>query len=250
VSRCRRDATGIREYTVSQADCRQDRLIETYRKKARHYDTTSLLYPVPGYPHWAQRLRAVQALGLRAGDSVIDIACGTGLNFPLIEEVIGPDGWIVGVDLTDAMLARAQDRIAANGWSNISLVHADAAECGFPAGVDAILSTYALTQVPECAEVIAHGTAALSRGGRWVVLDVKVPDSTPTWLAQLGLAVVRPFASIDEWIARRPWEAIRVAMQEELSDLSWRELFFGTAFLATGSRGPEIASAPGRAIAS
>ena len=117
---------------VSQADRRRDRLIETYRKKAKHYDITSRLYPVPGYPHGAQRLRAVQALGLRAGDSVVDIACGTGLNFPLIEEVIGPDGRIVGVDLTDAMLARAQDRIETNGWSNISLVQADAAEFSFP----------------------------------------------------------------------------------------------------------------------
>ena len=34
---------------------------------------------------------------------------------------------------------------------------------------------------------------------------------------------------------RRPWEAIRAAMQEELADLSWTELFFGTAFLAAGS---------------
>jgi demethylmenaquinone methyltransferase/2-methoxy-6-polyprenyl-1,4-benzoquinol methylase len=47
---------------------------------------------------------------------------------------------------------------------------------------------------------------------------------------------VRPFASIDEWITRRPWEAIRAAMKEELADLSWTELFFGTAFLAAGSR--------------
>ena len=69
---------------MSQTGRRRDRLIETYRKKAKHYDITSRLYPVPGYPQRAQRLRAVQALGLRAGDSVIDIACGTGLNFPLI----------------------------------------------------------------------------------------------------------------------------------------------------------------------
>jgi demethylmenaquinone methyltransferase/2-methoxy-6-polyprenyl-1,4-benzoquinol methylase len=47
---------------------------------------------------------------------------------------------------------------------------------------------------------------------------------------------VRHFASIDEWIMRRPWEAIRAAMQEELADPSWTELFFGTAFLAAGSR--------------
>ena len=173
---------------------------------------------------------------------MIDIACGTGLNFPLIEEVIGPGGRIVGVDLTDAMLAQAQDRIATNAWSNISLVQADAADFDFPAEVNAILSTYALSQVPECAEVIAHGAAALTGGGRWVVLDLKVPGSTPRWLAQAGTAVVRPFAAIDEWIMRRPWDAIRAAMQEELADLSWTELFFGTAFLAAGSRSRSVST--------
>jgi demethylmenaquinone methyltransferase/2-methoxy-6-polyprenyl-1,4-benzoquinol methylase len=235
VARFYRDATGIEEHAVSQTDLRRDRLIETYRKKAKHYDITSRLYPVPGYPQRAQRLRAVQALGLRAGDRVIDIACGTGLNFPLLEEVIGPSGRIVGVDLTDAMLAQARHRIDTNGWSNISLVQADAAGFDFPTEVDAILSTYALTQVPECAEVIGRGAAALSGGGRWVVLDLKVPDNTPGWLAQLGRAIVRPFAAVDEWVMRRPWEAIRAAMQEELADLCWTELSFGTAFLAAGT---------------
>src|SRR5215471_9533999 len=183
-----RDATEIEEHTVSQIDRSREHLIETYRKKAKHYDITSRFYPVPGYPQRAQRRRAVQALGLRPGDSVVDIACGTGLNFPLIEEVIGPAGRIVGVDLTDAMLARAQDRIETNGWSNIGLVLADAAAFDFPSEVDAILSTYALSQVPECAKVIAHGAAALSAGGRWAVLDLKMPDHTPRWLTQLGTA--------------------------------------------------------------
>jgi Methylase involved in ubiquinone/menaquinone biosynthesis len=233
-----RDAIEIEEHTVSQIDGTRERLIKVYRKKAKHYDITSRLYPAPCYPQRAQRLRAVQALGLRAGDSVIDIACGTGLNFQLIEEVIGPNGRIIGVDLTDAMLARAQHRIETKGWTNISLVQADAVDFDFPTEVDAILSTYALSQVPECAEVIAHGAAALSGGGRWAVLDLKVPDNTPGWLAHFGTATVRPFASIDEWIMRRPWETIRAAMQEELADVSWTELFFGTAFLAAGSRGP------------
>ena len=222
---------------MTQVDRTREHLIETYRKKAKHYDITSRLYPVPGYPQRAQRLRAVHALGLRPGDTVVDMACGTGLNFPLLEKVVGPGGRIVGVDLTDAMLARAQDRIAKNGWSNISLVQADAAEFDFPTQVDAILSTYALSQVPECGEVIAHGAAALSGGGRWVVLDLKVPDHTPGRLAQLGTAMVRPFASIDEWVMRRPWEMIRAAMQKELVDLAWTEMVFGTAFLAAGARG-------------
>jgi demethylmenaquinone methyltransferase/2-methoxy-6-polyprenyl-1,4-benzoquinol methylase len=220
---------------VSRADSTRERLIETYRKKAKHYDVTSRLYPVPGYPQHGQRMRAVQALGLRAGQTVVEIACGTGLNFPLVEHVIGPGGRIIGVDLTDAMLARAKDRVAANGWSNVSLVQADAAEFGFPAEVDAILSTYALTQVSGCAQVIALGAAALAGGGRWVVLDLKIPDNTPRWLARLASAVVPTSASLDEWIGSRPWETIRAAMQDGLADPSWTELCFGTGFLAAGS---------------
>ena len=223
--------------SAGQIDGSREHLIETYRKKARHYDITSRLYPVPGYPQRAQRRRAAQALRLRPGDTVVEVACGTGLNFSLIEQAIGPEGRLVGVDLTDAMLAQAQHRIETNGWSNVSLVQADAAAFEYPTEVDAILSTYALTHVPECGDVIAHGAAALSPGGRWVVLDLKVPDNAPRWLAQLGTAVGRPFGSIDEWIARRPWEAIRAATRDTLADLSWTELCFGTAFLAAGSRG-------------
>jgi demethylmenaquinone methyltransferase/2-methoxy-6-polyprenyl-1,4-benzoquinol methylase len=228
-------AHGSTARAVSQIDWTREHLVETYRKKAKHYDITSRFYPVPGYPQRAQRRRAVDALGLRPGDTVIDVACGTGLNFPLIESVIGPGGRIIGVDLTDAMLARAQDRIETNGWANVDLVQADAAEFDFPTEVEAILSTYALSQVPECADVIAHGAAALSPGGRWVVLDLKVPDTTPRLLVRLGAALLRHFASIDEWVERRPWEAIRAAMREELATLSWNELCFGTAFLAAGS---------------
>ena len=215
---------------MSQIDTTQERLIRTYRKKARHYDLTSRLYPVPGYPQRAQRSQAVRALDLHPGDTVVDVACGTGLNFSLLERAVGPRGRIVGVDLTDAMLGRAAQRIEENGWTNIDLVQSDAVDFVFPTEVDGILSTYALSHVAACGDVIANGAAALSRGGRWAVLDLKVPDNAPRWLA-------RPFGSIDEWIARRPWDAVRVAMQETLGDFSWTELSFGTAFLAAGSRG-------------
>src|SRR6185312_12340099 len=170
------------------------------------------------------------------GGTVVDLACGTGQNFPLLERAIGPGGRIIGVDLTDAMLAQARRRKEDNGWSNISLVQADAADYAFPAEVDAILSTYALSHVPECGDVIGHGAEALARGGRWVVLDLKAPDHVPRLLAQLGTALGRRFGSIDEWLARRPWEEIRAAMQDAPGDLSWSELCFGTAFLAAGTR--------------
>ena len=212
----------------------REHLIEGYRKRARHYDVSSRLLPFG--PQRAHRRRAVQALRLRPGAGVVEIGCGTGLNFPLIEEEIGPEGRIVGVDLTDAMLARARLRIETGGWSNVSLVQGDAAEFEFPTGVDAILATYAHSLLPESGQVIANGAAALSPGGRWVVLDLKVPDSTPRWLIQLGSATVARSGALEEWTARRPWEAVRVAMQDTLTDLSWTELFFGIAYLAAGTR--------------
>jgi demethylmenaquinone methyltransferase/2-methoxy-6-polyprenyl-1,4-benzoquinol methylase len=211
-----------------------EHLIETYRRRARHYDITSQLYQ----PQWAHRRRAVRALRLRPGDSVVEIACGTGLNFPLIEQEIGPEGRIIGVDLTDAMLAQAGHRIETSGWSNVSLVQADAAEFEFPTGVDAILATYPHALLPESRQVISHGAAALSAGGRWVVLDLKVPDHLPRWLAKLGVATVGRSTSLEEWMVRRPWEAIRVAMEDTLVDVSWTELLFGIAYLAVGSGVP------------
>lgn len=223
-------------------DHSREHLIEMYRRKAKRYDLTSRLYPVPGYPVLAQRRRAVDALALRPGQTVVDIACGTGLNFPLIQRAIGPRGQIIGVDMTDAMLAQAEHRIERAGWTNVTLVQSGAAEFVFPPQVDAILSTYALTQIPGCGDVIAHGVAVLATGGRWVVLDVKLPGVAPQWLIRLGVGVVGRFTSIERWVERRPWETIRAAMHEELTDPSWTELLCGTAFLATGSRGDELAS--------
>ena len=169
---------------------------------------------------------------------MVEIGCGTGLNFALVEQAIGPQGRIIGVDLTDAMLARAQRRVDARGWGNVTLVQADTRELELPAGVDAILSTYALSLVPECGEVISRACKALSPGGWCVVLDPKLPEHAPRWVPPVALATLRPFAVTDDWTVRRSWEAIRAAMDAELADFSWTELFLGLVFLAAGRRAP------------
>ena len=69
-----------------------------------------------------------------------------------------------------------------------------------------------------------------------MVLDLKAPDNAPPSLARLGIALGRPFGAIDDWVERRPWEGVRAGMQDALSQLTWSELCFGTAFLAAASR--------------
>lgn len=225
-------------------DRRRRRVIATYRRSAPRYDLTARLYYLLGVRQQAMRRRAVAALRLRPGATVAEVGCGTGLNFPLLERAVGPGGRIIGVDLTDAMVARARRRVDAHGWRNVTVVQGDAARFRFPAGVDAILSTYALSLVPECGEVVVRGCAALAPGGRWVVLDTRLPAGPPRWLAR---ALVRPFGGTDEWVARRPWEVIHAAMRANLTEFSSTRLYLGCLFLAEGAGRPRDVEGQGAA---
>jgi ubiquinone/menaquinone biosynthesis C-methylase UbiE len=89
--------------------------ISIYRKRAKRYDWTTLLLYLIGFRHWTYRKCAVEALCLQKGNTVVDLGCGTGLNFTLLQEQIGPEGKIIGVDLTDAMLAEAHQRVVNPG---------------------------------------------------------------------------------------------------------------------------------------
>ena len=104
----------------------KEHIIQTYRKRAANYDFTANLYYLFGYREWAYRKIAVKALKLQPGDVVLELACGTGINFPLYQQYIGPEGRIIGVDITDAMLEQAQKRIDNNGWKNVVLFQQDA----------------------------------------------------------------------------------------------------------------------------
>ncbi|MEP6629166.1 MAG: methyltransferase domain-containing protein [Lapillicoccus sp.] len=93
---------------------------------APFYDLVSVEWPV----YRAGRVAGVEALGLRPGDTVADVGCGTGLSLSLLRKAVGAHGGIVGVDASPTMLRQAAGRIASAGWGNVDLVRADAAEPG------------------------------------------------------------------------------------------------------------------------
>ncbi len=209
-----------------------------YQKRARHFDITANLYYLVGFREQAYRKQAVRSLELRAGDTVVDIGCGTGLNFPLLERAIGPEGGLIGVDLTEAMLEQAQKRVQRHGWHNVELVQCDAAAYDFPRDLDGILSTFALTLVPAYDQVIAHGAEALAPGKRFVVLDIKAPPGWPLWMVKTGVWLTRPFAVSLEMAERHPWEV----MQRHLQNVTIREFYFRAAYIAVGASGDAAAS--------
>jgi len=68
------------------------------------------------------RRHAVDALGLSRGARALDAACGTGLNFKLLQSRIGASGRLVGADISAGSLAVAGRRVHKNGWQNVELL--------------------------------------------------------------------------------------------------------------------------------
>ncbi|MBI2892491.1 MAG: methyltransferase domain-containing protein [Deltaproteobacteria bacterium] len=210
-----------------------DEVARLYGKRAARYDFESRLYRLIGFRIDRYRQMAVDALALQPGATVVEIGCGTGANFPLLERAVGRAGRIIGVDLTEAMLEQARRRVLLEGWPNVELVRTDAASFGFPSGVNGILSTFALTLSPEFDAIIARGARALAPGGRWVVLDMKMPDDWPPWLVRAAVALARPYGVTLGAGVRHPWDSFSRCLPR-----SWmRELYLGAAFLAVGVAG-------------
>ena len=168
------------------------------------YDLLSGEWPV----YRRARVAAIAALDLSPGARVLDVCCGTGLNFPLLQERIGPAGRLVAVDASPRMLARAEERVDRAGWSNVELIEADVRRLPSVVGgdgFDAVIATYALSIVPEPDRVWRQAAALLRPHGRAAVVDLGVPR----WLG----AVWSPLAGFACWAGgadphRAPWRMV------------------------------------------
>jgi len=214
----------------------QEYIIRTYRKRAARYDFTANLYYLFGYREWAYRQTAVKLLKLQPGDTVLELACGTGINFPLFQRYIGSTGQIIGVDITDAMLEQAKKRVASQRWKNVTLMQHDASTYQIPPKVNAVFSSFALSLFPDTKRVLKNIANSLIPGGHLVVIELQIPKFWPSWLASAAVTLMRPFAVTEEWVARRPWETICATINEELGNVEVAENFFGLTYIISGEK--------------
>lgn len=211
----------------------KNQIIQLYRKRAANYDCSANLYYLIGFREFKYRKLAIQKLQLKSGDTVVEIGCGTGLNFPLLAGAVGPEGKVIGVDLTDKMLAEAKARVIKNDWSNVDLVQADATHYSFPDNINGIISTFAITLIPGYEEIIQRGSEALAPQGRMVVADLRKPDRWPMWIVNFMVWITRPFGTSLDITRRKPWEAI----QTHLTKTSFTKLYGGFTYISTGEKG-------------
>jgi ubiquinone/menaquinone biosynthesis C-methylase UbiE len=197
------------------------RAIEQYRDAAASYDRHM----------WFARgthREAVARLDLEPGQVVLDVACGTGLNFAGIRERIGPSGRLIGLDLSPEMLALARRRVDAAGWDNVTLIEAAAEDAALPAAPDAVLFAFAhdVLRSPAALDNLLDGTRAGARvvaaGGKW----------PPRWAVPVH-AYVRfqapRFVTTMEGFDR-PW----TLLAERVRGLEVRQRSLGGAYVASG----------------
>ena len=211
----------------------KSQIIQLYRKRAANYDWSANLYYLIGFREFKYRKLAVQKLRLQPGDTVVEIGCGTGLNFPLLVRAVGPEGKVIGVDLTDKMLAMARTRVAKNNWANVELVQTDATEYSFPDKVNGIISTFAITLIPEYEEVIRRGAETLAPQGRMVIADMRKPDRWPSWIVNFMVRITQPFGTSLDITLRKPWEA----MERYLANTGVTKLYGGFSYISWGKKG-------------
>ncbi len=186
---------------------------DKYTMFAPLYDLLSGEYPV----YHAGRERGIAALAPGTGQQVLDIGCGTGLNFSRLQERIGSTGCIVGIDRSAEMLDQARRRAAARGWRNVILIQADMVlldpaetiariqASGGAAYSDAALATYSLSLMGEWERAWSNITALLGGVARVAVVDMQEPVGPARWLAPLARLACALGGSD---ISAAPWRAV------------------------------------------
>ncbi|MDH3283520.1 MAG: methyltransferase domain-containing protein [Acidobacteriota bacterium] len=136
----------------------------------RFYDRFAGMYDlVFGQVFHDGRAKAVRAMGLPPGGSVLEIGVGTGLNVPLYPQHVR----VVGIDLSAKMLQEARRRIGRHdALSEIQLARMDATRLGFPDDAfDAVYAPYVVSVVPSPRNVVAEMVRVCRPGGRVVILN-------------------------------------------------------------------------------
>ena len=190
----------------------------------------------------AHREAAVDRLGLDKGDSVVDVGCGPGTNFELLQAAVGPTGRVVGLDVSPGMLDRAERRVAENGWSNVETLLADATRPVLDEGTfDGALATTAVSSTPDVRATVRNVHDALRPGARFAVYELRLVPSGPARV--LNPLVGRFYRAFGNWNGE---EDVLAELRDRFDEVTLVEAFaLGTNYVAVARRASDGAGGEG-----
>ena len=192
-----------------------------YREQARSYDHKTGAFQ-------SYRRAVIEALPVRPGQVVLDVGSGTGLCCGLLRDKVGPQGGVVGIEESPEMAAVARERIAGQGWRNVTVVESPAEDADIPVTADAALfcAVHDILQSPDALRNVMRklrpGARVAAGGGKWAarwMVGVNVQAR------MLHAPYVRSFEGFG-----RPW----THLEPLIEDIHVRELALGSGYIVTG----------------
>jgi ubiquinone/menaquinone biosynthesis C-methylase UbiE len=174
------------------------------------------------------RARTIEKLDLRRGDRVLDVACGTGLSFPLLRDAVGAEGEVVGIEVSPEMIGLARQRVSEAGWKNVTLLESSIESADISGPLDAVLFHFT--------HDVMRSPAALKRIFAAARPDARVAFAgmkyAPWWMAPVNVIVraqARPYMTTFEGLAK-PWDLALPCLR----GFERHSVLFGTGYIGWG----------------
>src|SRR3712207_6790981 len=117
---------------------------------------------------------------LRPGERVVDVGCGAGIDSLIAAKKVGPDGRVIGVDMTSSMLEKARHAAEETGLGNVEFRQGYAEALPVEDGwADVVISNGVLNFMPDKTAALEEMSRVLKPGGRLQIGDILVQKAVP-----------------------------------------------------------------------